>query len=38
VKFNAGDAAEWKKALEDAGYYNKFEQHKPLMDEIADVK
>ncbi|ADE56278.1 TRAP transporter substrate-binding protein [Aminobacterium colombiense] len=38
VKFNAGDAAEWKKALEDAGYYNKFEQHKPLMDEIAEVK
>lgn len=38
MKFAPADLAAWKKALEDAGYYNNFKQHKELLDEIAAVK
>ena len=38
VKFTSSDDEDWKNALEAAGYYEKFIQHKPLVDEISKVK
>lgn len=37
VSFNETNASDWRKALEEAGYYEKFQQHKAMMDEIAAI-
>ncbi|MDY4032584.1 MAG: TRAP transporter substrate-binding protein [Pyramidobacter sp.] len=38
VAFNENQAEEWKKALVEAGYYDKFKQHKGMLDEITAIK